>query len=284
MTRCTSLMPSSSRSSSRLRVSNGLPATSSSTFGIVMLRGWTRVPRPAAAIAAMRGAGMTEAYEAPRPRAKRAARGGSSGQARATSSGVSTRRFLLLAAAVGLLVGVVLTWPLVLHLGSAVLEDGSLDAFQFTWNVWWVGESLLHLHRHPFATHYLYYPDGIPLLFHTGSFALGLLSLPLQLLAGVVVAHNVLVVTAPALTLVAVALLAREPTGDAWAPSAAGLLGAITPYSVWALPVIYMSCGWIPPALLWLWWLLQRRREWRLVAATFASLSFSVFASQEYAM
>jgi len=227
---------------------------------------------------------MTEAYEAPRPRAKRAARGGSSGQARATSSGVSTRRFLLLAAALGLLVGVVLTWPLVLHLGSAVLEDGSLDAFQFTWNVWWVGESLLHLHHHPFATHYLYYPDGIPLLFHTGSFALGLLSLPLQLVAGVVVAHNVLVVTAPTLTLVAVALLAREATGDAWAALAAGLLGAITPYSVWALPVIYMSCGWIPPALLWLWWLLQRRREWRLVAATFALLPFSVFASQEYAM
>jgi hypothetical protein len=64
----------------------------------------------------------------------------------------------------------------------------------------------------------------------------------------------------------------------------AGLLATITPFAIWVLPVIYLSCGWIPPALLALWWTTQSTRRWSLVAATFALLTFSVFASQEFAM
>lgn len=197
---------------------------------------------------------------------------------------MSRPRFVLLSAVLGLAVGVILSWPLVLHLGSEVLDDGTFDAFQFTWNLWWVKESLVDLHQHPFRTSFLYYPDGVPLLFHTGSFALGFASLPIQLLAGPLTAHNVLVVTAPTLLFVALALLAREATGDAWAALAAALLGTLTPFVVWVLPVIYLSCGWIPPALLGLWWVTQRRRQWWLVGALLVLLVFSVFASQEYAM
>lgn len=193
-------------------------------------------------------------------------------------------RFLALASALGLAVGVLLTWPLVLHMQTQVLEDGTLDAFQFAWNLWWVRESLLELHRHPFSTNHLFYPNGVPLLFHTGSFALGFITLPLQLLAGVLVTENVLVLTAPALTLVAVALLAREITGDPWAALVAGLLGAITPFAIWVMPVIYLSCAWIPPAMLWAWWVLQRRRQPLLVFVLLGFLIFSVFASQEFAM
>lgn len=193
-------------------------------------------------------------------------------------------RFAAFATVLALVVGLVLTWPLVLHLPTHVLDDGTLDAFQFTWNVWWVKESLLGLHRLPFRTHHLFYPDGVPLLFHTGAFSLGLLALPLTLVAGPVVSMNVLVITAPALTFLAVAALAREATGDRWAALLAGALGAITPLAVWVLPVIYLSCGWIPPALLWLWWTMQRRRRWSLVWATLGLLAFAVFASQEYAM
>ncbi len=197
---------------------------------------------------------------------------------------MSRSRFVALAATLGLAVGVMLTWPLARHLRTAVLDDGTFDAFQFTWNVWWVRESLLGLLRHPFSTHHLYYPDGVPLLFHTGSFSLGLASLPIQLLAGPLVAHNVLVVTAPALLFLAVALLAREATGDPWAALVAAFLGTVTPFAMWVLPVIYLSAGWIPPALLFVWWVAQRRRQWTLIGVALALLVFSVFASQEYAM
>jgi hypothetical protein len=197
---------------------------------------------------------------------------------------VSTLRFAFLTALAGIAVGVALTWPLALHLDSAVLEDGTLDAFQFLWNVWWVRESIVELGAHPFWTRYIYYPGGVPLLFHTGSFTLGLVSIPLQVAAGLVPAHNLLVIAAPALLFVAVAFLAREATGDPWAALVGGALGTLTPFTFWVVPVIYLSHAWIPPALLALWWSLQRRRSWALVAAALALLAASVFVSQEYAV
>ena len=135
----------------------------------------------------------------------------------------------MLALGVGLVTAAVLTFPLPLHLGSAVLEDGTFDAYQFVWNIWWVRESLLGLHQNPFFTSYLFYPDGVPLLFHTFSFSLGLASVPLQLAlpGGVLTAYNVLVVAAPALTVFALALLAHELTGDPWAALVGGLAGAM---------------------------------------------------------
>ncbi len=85
------------------------------------------------------------------------------------------------------------------------------------WNIWWVRESLLRLHQNPFFTSYLFYPDGVPLLFHTFSFSLGLASVPLQLAlpGGALTAHNVLVVAAPALAVLALALL-EDGTFDAY--------------------------------------------------------------------
>ena len=151
---------------------------------------------------------------------------------------MALRSFLALTAAVGMVVGVILTWPLALHLRTHILDDGTLDGYQFAWNLWWVRESVFGLHDHPFRTHHLFYPEGAPLLFHTGSFSLGFASVPLQWLFGLVPAANLIVITAPALTLMAMALLAREATGDPWAALVAGLVGTITPLTMWVLPVI----------------------------------------------
>ena len=145
---------------------------------------------------------------------------------------MSPRRFAVIAGAAGAATAVVLTFPLVLHLRSHVLEDGSYDVYQFLWNLWWVRESLLTLHANPFRTTYLFHPDGVPLLFHTFSFTLGVASLPLQAALGLVAAHNLLVLVAPAATVLAVGLLAREVTGDPWAALVAGLAAALAPAAV----------------------------------------------------
>src|SRR5262249_33101873 len=141
-----------------------------------------------------------------------------------------------------------------------VLDDGSFDAYQFLWNLWWVRESVGRLHTNPFFTRDLFYPDGAPLLFHTFSFSLGLASWPLQAMGGLVAAHNVLVLAAPALAVVCTALLAHEVTGDPWAALGAGLVAAVNPALVWFLPVLYLSCTYLITALLWAWWRLHRRR------------------------
>jgi len=197
---------------------------------------------------------------------------------------VTPRRFAVVAGAAGAATAVVLTFPLVLHLRSRVLEDGSYDVYQFLWNLWWVRESLLVLHTNPFRTTYLFYPAGVPLLFHTFSFSLGLVSLPLQALFGLVAAHNLLVLAAPTATVLAVGLLAREVTGDPWASLVAGVAAALTPSAVWFLPVLYLDCGYLIALLLWVWCVLQRRRRSLDVGLAITLLAVLVFASQEYAV
>jgi len=199
---------------------------------------------------------------------------------------VSERRFAVLALGVGLVTAAVLTFPLPLHLGSALLEDGTFDAYQFVWNIWWVRESLLGLHQNPFFTSYLFYPDGVPLLFHTFSFSLGLASVPLQLAlpGGALTAHNVLVVAAPALAVLALALLAHELTGDPWAAVVGGLAGAVTGTTVWYLPVLYLDCAYLIAFVLWAWWRLHRLARPRDVVLLLGLLLALVFASQEYTL
>jgi hypothetical protein len=201
-----------------------------------------------------------------------------------TSDRLRTWRFVLLACAVGVATGLVLTWPLALHVRSHFLDDGTLDAFQFAWNLWWASESVFHLHTTPFFTRYLFFPTGTSLLFHTGSLSLGLLSTPLQHLVGLVVTQNVLVITAPALAVIFVGLLARDVVHDEWAALAGGLVVALDPLLRWTLPVLYLDCVWTIAALLWLWRRLQRVQTVASVVAVLAALGFVVFASQEYAM
>jgi hypothetical protein len=194
------------------------------------------------------------------------------------------RRFALGAGAAGFLAALWLTHPLAGALGHALLDDGSYDPYQFCWNLWWVRESLLGLHTNPFFTRHLFHPDGVPLLFHTFAFSFGVASLPLQLLFGVLPAHNVLVLAAPALTFVATAWLAREVTGDGTAALAAGLVGAVNPIAAWFAPVLYLSAAYLVALTVLAWWRLQRRRRAGDALLVVALLVVLVFASQEYAM
>ncbi len=205
-----------------------------------------------------------------------------------------TGRFLLAASGLGLVVSLVLTHPLALDMTATVLDDGTHDPFQFMWNIWWVRASLVDGLGQPFFTRYLYYPDGVPLLFHTYSFSLGLLSLPFQLAMpgtpeSVVSAHNVLVLAAPVLGVVGTALLGRAVTGDAWAALVAAVAAVVNPIAVWFLPIIYLSCVWLVALLLWVWWRMHQaasdgRRRPALVVAALALVGVLVMASQEYAM
>jgi hypothetical protein len=196
------------------------------------------------------------------------------------------RRFGVIVLLAGIGSALVLAHQLVAHPTTTVLDDGTLDCFQFVWNIWWLRTALLDLHTNPFFTRWLYHPDGVSLLFHTFSASLGLASIPLQLAlpGGVVTAHNVLVFMAPVMLVVLTALLAREVTGDPWASLAAGLLATWTGAVVWFLPVIYLTATYLVAGVVWAWWRLHRRRRTRDIALVLALLVALVFAAQEYAM
>jgi hypothetical protein len=110
---------------------------------------------------------------------------------RANSLLKSARPHLLVLAGY-LLITLVMTYPLVLHLASAIPGDG-FDGWQNYWNLWWVKTALLDLHQSPYFTTYLYYPTGYDLLFQTLNIFNSFLTLPIQLAFGLTVSYNFVV-------------------------------------------------------------------------------------------
>ena len=80
------------------------------------------------------------------------------------------------------------TWPLALHLTTAIPGDGK-DGWQGAWDLWWVATALTS-GRNPFHTDLLFHPGGADLYFHALVPFNGVMTLPVQLAAGPVAAYN----------------------------------------------------------------------------------------------
>lgn len=87
---------------------------------------------------------------------------------------------------------VLMTYPMFIHFATAIPGDG-FDGWQNYWNLWWVKTAVLDLHQSPYFTHYLYYPTGYSLLFQTLNIFNALVTLPVQLVFGVTVSYNFVV-------------------------------------------------------------------------------------------
>ncbi len=82
-----------------------------------------------------------------------------------------------------------MTWPLARQLGSAIPGD-SFDGWQNVWNLWWMRESWLVRHASPYFAPILHYPTGADLRFQTMAPFNGLVTLPIQLVFGLLPAYN----------------------------------------------------------------------------------------------
>lgn len=122
-----------------------------------------------------------------------------------------------------------LLWPLPLLFTSAIPGDG-FDGWQNYWNLWWVSKALLEEHTSPFFTRYLYYPNGVSLLFHTLNVPNGLIAMPFQTLFGTTAAYNFIVLISSALSGYGAFLLAREVTRSHRAAFIGGIIYAFSPF------------------------------------------------------
>ncbi|MEZ4659757.1 MAG: hypothetical protein R2911_19550 [Caldilineaceae bacterium] len=86
----------------------------------------------------------------------------------------------------------VMTWPLARNLTSAIPGD-SFDGWQNYWNLWWMKTALVDELHSPLTTNLLYAPTGVSLYFHTLNPFNGLITLPVQLTGGLIVAYNAVV-------------------------------------------------------------------------------------------
>lgn len=146
-----------------------------------------------------------------------------------------------------LLVSLLATWPLITHLRGWV--PGLGDWGQNMWALWWTRRALLSLGELPFFTNYLFYPEGVTLLFHPLDISDGLLALPLYGLLGGDVSYNLIVLLSFVLGGWGAYLLALHLTHQRAASFVAGLVFALSPYHFLRIDLGHLNLStiqWIP--------------------------------------
>ena len=98
---------------------------------------------------------------------------------------------------------------------TAAIPGDSFDGWQNYWNLWWLKTALVDHVANPLITDLLYYPTGVSLYFHTLNPFNGLLTLPIQLSAGLIPAYNAVVIFSWVLAGYGAFLLARWVTAHA---------------------------------------------------------------------
>jgi hypothetical protein len=160
-----------------------------------------------------------------------------------------TWREALAAAAAGVALAVVMTWPLVLHLGTEIGKDTG-DPLLQTWQVAWIGHALLHAPLHLWQAN-TFWPYDDTLAFSDALVGYA----PVGMFAQVsphaaLLGYNLLFLFAYALAFLGAYLLARE-LGLGWLGGAAA--GAAFAYAPWKLSqnghLHVLSSGGIPLAL-----------------------------------
>jgi hypothetical protein len=193
---------------------------------------------------------------------------------------------------------VVLTWPLARHFASHVPGDG-IDDPALAWNLWWIKTRLVdQLNLDIFHVGWMFHPIEINLAFYTLTPLNGLLSVPLQTAASLVVANNLLLVASFILGGYGAYLLCLTvwppPTRDERRVYEGAALCAGIIYAFASSKLFYVSLGqfniassqWLPFCMLYLW-RLGRSRAVRpalrngLMAGLF--LSFQAWAELTYA-
>src|SRR5438045_3687434 len=103
---------------------------------------------------------------------------------------------------------------------------------QSLWKLWWAKTALLDRHTNPFASDFIYWPDGVSLQFHTLNVFNGLVSIPFQAFLPLPAIYNGLVFASFVLAgwgayLLLAYLLARRPAGWPVAPGALAAAAAV---------------------------------------------------------
>jgi hypothetical protein len=183
------------------------------------------------------------------------------------------RRYLALVGVYGLL-GLFMSWPLPLRLGSAIPGDG-FDGWQNYWNLWWMRLSMLKLGTSPWHAPILDSPSGVSLYFHTLNAPNGLLSLPVHESLGPIAAYNAVVIASFALSglgayLLALRALGRGDLPERAAAFVAGLTYSLSPFHFAHLlgHMQVFALQWLPFYCLALMAALDRPRPPRLATAT----------------
>lgn len=195
-----------------------------------------------------------------------------------------------------LLFALLLTYPLPLHLTTRAPGDGSDDP-AIIWNLWWVRHALLDLGQNPFSTDFMFFPIGINLAFYTLTVLNALITLPVQLLFGLIPANSAVIYLELTLAGLGMYLLAKDLLPEpvpATSRHRAALLAAIT-YTFAGHKFVFLSLGqfniasthWLPFYVLYLRRALRaphRRRDAALAAIFLLFNGWTEFTYASFAL
>ena len=138
-------------------------------------------------------------------------------------------RIHLLALIFYVILAVVLSWPLVQHLGTHVPGSytWAFDEYTFLWNNWWLRYSLLDLGHNPLYSTYTFYPLGVSLVLYTYNLFNALISLPLQPFLSLPAISNLTFLLATVLSGYGTFLLVEYLISDTQSPT------PTTPHPTW---------------------------------------------------
>ena len=192
----------------------------------------------------------------------------------------------------------ILTWPLVAHLSTKLpgTATWAFDESTFVWNIWYFKHALLDLHSSPLHSDLIWHPLGIDLILYTYNFFNALVGMPLLLAFNAVVASNVTVLLATALSglgtyLLALDVLRRARPGAGTSHLRAGALLAGVIYAFASNRAVYAALGhydivttqWLPFYALYFLRVLHRPNVKHAVVAglffAMAALAEMTFAS-----
>ena len=168
------------------------------------------------------------------------------------------------------LISIIATWPLITHLRGWVPGFG--DWGQNLWALWWTRQALLVEGQQPFFTNYLFYPEGVTLLFHPLDVSDGLLALPLYGLFGGDVTYNLMILLSFVLGGYGAYLLALYLTHHRAAAFIAGLIFTLSPYHFLRVDLGHLNLStlqWIPFYILFLLKFVERSDKRAAVLAVF---------------
>jgi hypothetical protein len=193
------------------------------------------------------------------------------------------RRDVLLAAAVCMVLAALFAAGVWTHAGTRWLGYAG-DPQQTTWFLRWTPYAIAH-GQNPLLTDHIAYPGGANLMWNTSVMLLGVVLAPITLTLGPVVAYNVAVALAFALSGLAAYVALRRLVG----PGAAALAGALfyefSPYTTaHALGQLNLTMAVAPPLILLLLHEVLVRRRWsarRAGLALGALVVLQAFVSQE---
>ncbi len=164
------------------------------------------------------------------------------------------------------LLAFLVSWPLGRSLTTGVIGAvAGVDAFQGTWNLWWVAATISH-GQSPFFTWLLYYPYGTDLFWQTLQFSHGVAALPLTLIFGPISGFNWTLLTSFVLGGYVTFCFARRVTSHTLGALVAGVIFAYSPYHMQRMvdgPLEITAIQWLPCYLFALYLLLEDPRWWR---------------------